>query len=82
VITLSNRLNVSYIKFIVRNVTATLSHEGLKPSESAVTINRQFLEGKITSKEAIDKIKMIYIGGKSNGRPNKKNRIQVFSSTK
>jgi hypothetical protein len=49
-----------YIDSIVRNVTATLAIEGLKPSESAVTINRQFLEGKITSSEAIRRIKAKY----------------------
>jgi hypothetical protein len=60
VIVLNNSLNDKYIDRIVRNVTATLAIEGMKPSESAVTINREFLEGKITSKEAIDKIKKIY----------------------
>lgn len=46
---------------IIRNVTATLAIEGLKPSKSAVHINRQFLEGKISSSEAIQRIKANYI---------------------
>lgn len=46
---------------IVRNVTATLAIEGLKPSKTAVIINRQFLEGKISSHEAIQRIKAKYI---------------------
>jgi len=56
------------INYIINNVTATLAIEGLKPSESAVTINRQFLEGKITSKEAVRQIKAKYLGGSNNGR--------------
>lgn len=54
---MSNRLNASYIDKIQNNVMATMAIEGLKPSDEAVTINRQFLEGKITSREAIDRIK-------------------------
>ena len=49
---------------IVRNVTATLAIEGLKPSQSAVNINRQFLEGKISSQEAIKRIKDKYVRGR------------------
>jgi len=48
------------INRIINNVTATLAIEGLKPSESAVTINREFLEGKITSSEAVRRIKAKY----------------------
>lgn len=48
------------IEKIVRNVTATLAIEGLKPSKEAVIINRQFLEGKISSNEAISRIKAEY----------------------
>lgn len=46
---------------IVKNVTATLAIEGLKPSKSAVSINRQFLEGRISSQEAINRIKAKYV---------------------
>ena len=46
---------------IVNNVTATLAIEGLKPSKSTVSINRQFLEGKISSQEAIRRIKAKYV---------------------
>ena len=45
---------------IINNVTATLAIEGLKPSKSAVSINRKFLEGKISSQEAIRRIKVKY----------------------
>lgn len=55
-----------YIEKIVANVTATLAIEGLKPSDEAVTINRQFLEGKITSSKAIQMIKAKYLGGNKN----------------
>lgn len=48
------------IEKIIKNVTATLAIEGLKPSKDAVVINRQFLEGKISSKEAISRIKAKY----------------------
>ena len=54
-------INKEYIDKIVDNVTATLAIEGLKPSKTAVSINRQFLEGKITSQEAIRRIKEKYI---------------------
>ena len=57
-----------YIDKIVANVTATLAIEGLKPSESAVTINREFLEGKITSKEAVRRIKAKYLDKIHSGR--------------
>lgn len=56
---------------IVNNVTATLAIEGLKPSELAVKINRQFLEGKITSKEAVRRIKAKYLDKCSIGGSNK-----------
>jgi len=46
---------------IVNNVTATLAIEGLKPSKATVSINRQFLEGKISSQEAIRRIKAKYV---------------------
>ena len=42
---------------IIANVSATLAVEGLKPSTSGTAITRQYLEGKITSKQAIQRIK-------------------------
>lgn len=51
------------IDSIIKNVTATLAIEGLKPSEEAIDINRKFLEGNISSKEAIRRIKEKYIRG-------------------
>lgn len=49
------------INYITKNVTGNLALEGLKPSEYAVTVNRQFLEGKISSKEAVRRIKAKYL---------------------
>lgn len=42
---------------IIANVSASLAVEGLKPSKSGVEITRQYLDGKISSKEAIQRIK-------------------------
>lgn len=54
---------MSKIEDIIRNVTATLAIEGLKPSKEAVNINREFLEGNISSEEAIKRIKEKYTRG-------------------
>lgn len=45
------------INKIIASVSATLAVEGLKPSESGTAITRKYLEGKITSKQAIQRIK-------------------------
>ena len=50
-------------KAIQRNVEGNLKHENIKASNTAKNINRQFLQGNITSNEAIKKIINIYIGG-------------------
>lgn len=73
-ITLNSRFNDDYIDKIVNNVIATLAIEGCKPSGTAVRINRQYLEGKITSDEAIDSIIQKYIGsiGGKHGRDKNK----------
>jgi len=42
---------------IIASVTASLAVEGLKPSDAGIAITRQYLEGKISSKQAIQKIK-------------------------
>jgi len=55
-----NNLTDKEIQDIERQTLATMNHEFLQPSEAAIEINRQFLEGKITSNEAIDKIKKKY----------------------
>lgn len=44
------------IEFIERNVKATLNHEGLTVSNTGEKITRKFLEGKISSDEAITNI--------------------------
>lgn len=50
-------INPKDIDRIIANSHATLAVEGLKPSKTAVEITRQYLEGKITSEEAIKRIK-------------------------
>lgn len=50
------------IESIIKNATASLAMEGLKPSKEAVNINRQFLEGNISSEEAVKKIKESHLG--------------------
>jgi hypothetical protein len=49
------------IENIIANVSATLAVEGLRPSCTAISINRKYLEGKISSEEAIAKIKAKYL---------------------
>lgn len=36
----------------LKNVTATLAFEGLKPSSTALDLSKQLLEGKVTGLEA------------------------------
>ena len=49
-------------KDIQQHVAGNLKHEGIKPSRAAIDINKQYLKGQITSKQAIAKIKAIYQG--------------------
>ncbi|GEM_PF-3982097 len=49
------------IEKVVKNVTVTLAIEELKPSKEVVTINWQFLEEKISSEEAVNRIKAKYV---------------------
>jgi len=42
---------------IIASVSATLAVEGLKPSKTGTAVTRQYLEGKITSEQAIQRIK-------------------------
>jgi hypothetical protein len=46
---------------IIASASATLAVEGLKPSKSGAAITRQYLEGNITSEQAIEKIKKIHL---------------------
>lgn len=55
------RANSRSIENIIANVSATLAVEGLRPSCTAISINRKYLEGKISSEEAIEKIKAKYL---------------------
>lgn len=45
------------INKIIASVSASLAVEGLKPSDAGTAITRQYLEGKISSKQAIQRIK-------------------------
>jgi len=46
------------IERVIANVQTSMAVEGLKPSAKARVIGKQYLEGKISSKEAVTKIKM------------------------
>ena len=50
------------INKIIANASASLAVEGMTPSKTGVTITRQYLEGKISSKEAIQRIKNNHLG--------------------
>lgn len=45
---------------IIKNVSASLDIEGLKPSSMGLKVNRRYLEGEISSQEAISIIKQYY----------------------
>ena len=51
----------SDIDKIIKNVSATLAVEDLKPSKTALSVSRSYLQGKISSREAVKKIKAKYI---------------------
>jgi hypothetical protein len=50
------------VRRALASVNASMAIEGLKPNKSTVALGRQYLEGKISSQEAIVKIKAKYIG--------------------
>jgi len=54
-------MNAIEIKAAMANVKATLAVENLQASEKSEDITRRYLEGKITSEQAILAIKLIYI---------------------
>ena len=45
---------------IIESVVASLSFEGLKPSEQAQMLGKQYLEDKISSTEAVTRIKAMH----------------------
>jgi len=49
--------NPEKIERVIANVKASMAVEGMKPSAKAQSIGRQYLEGKISSQEAVTKIK-------------------------
>ncbi|MCK9273247.1 antitoxin VbhA family protein [Candidatus Gracilibacteria bacterium] len=53
-------------KVIQKSVEGSLKIEGIKPSDTAKKINKDYLQGNITSVEAVEKIKAYYLGGKQN----------------
>ncbi len=46
------------IERVIANVHASMAVEGMEPSAKARVIGKQYLEGKISGKEAVTKIKM------------------------
>jgi len=54
-------MNAIEIEKALANVKATLAIEKLQISEKSEKITRRYLEGKITSEQAIFAIKLIYI---------------------
>ena len=48
------------IERVIASVRASMAVEGMKPSAKARAIGRQYLEGKISSKEAITRIKTLH----------------------
>ncbi len=47
-------------KRVIRSVRASLEFEGLKPSRHAQAVGKQYLEDKISSREAVTKVKERY----------------------
>ena len=56
-----NYMNATEIETAISNVKATLAVEKLQISKKSEDITRRYLEGKITSEQAILAIKLIYI---------------------
>lgn len=54
-----NKKNISVEKSL-KNVTATLAFEGLKPSKTALKMSKQVMEGKVSGLEAREAIFMKY----------------------
>lgn len=53
-------LSKNRINYIEKNILASLAVDGTKPSPAGISITRNFLTGKITSSEAIQRIKRLY----------------------
>lgn len=50
------QMTVTQINNAILNVKATLAVDGLTPNEETIESGRKFLQGKITSQEAINSI--------------------------
>jgi len=53
-------MNVTEIEAVIANVKATLAVEKLQVSKKSEDITRRYLEGKITSIQAIEEIKNLH----------------------
>lgn len=51
-----NKMTEKQINRAILSVKATLAVEGLTPSKSTLESGKKFLQGKITSQEALDSI--------------------------
>ena len=49
--------NTIKTKKVIKSVGASLAFEGLKPSRYAQAVGKQYLENKISSSEAVAKVK-------------------------
>lgn len=52
-----NRKPVKNNARVISSVGASMAMEGLQPSSHARTVGKQYLENKITAKEAVAKVK-------------------------
>ncbi|MBS4021382.1 MAG: antitoxin VbhA family protein [Dethiobacter sp.] len=55
---MKNRASINTkTKRVIESVGASLAFENLKPSKHAQAVGKQYLEDKISSREAVDKVK-------------------------
>ena len=57
---MNKKLTKAEINTIQKNVAGTLAIERLQASDWMIKVNKQFLEGKLTSQEVIQKTKSKY----------------------
>jgi hypothetical protein len=56
------------IQKILASTKASMAVEGLKPSRRTMALGRQYLEGKISIQEAVDKVKAQHLTNKLNDK--------------
>lgn len=54
------------VRKALASVNASMAVEGLKPSKTTIALGRQYLEGKISSQEAIARVKAKHQANKRN----------------